>query len=255
MSATNFRARLQAGETLYTAWCLLSEPNCAELLARQDWDAIVIDCQHGFVDHLDMLRMVTAIHGTGTSALVRTTPHDEGIIGKALDAGVQGVIAPMINNADDARWFALQANYPPVGERSWGPMRAMAVSGLDKQEFLSSANDRSIAWAMVETADAVDNLDDICATDGVDGLFVGPNDLSISLSNGSHVDPTRDEVKRALDVVLGAAQKHRVYPGIFANTPELAREFAALGFVFISGGSDTGMLAAGSASLLAQIKG
>ncbi len=255
MSATDFRQRLQAGETLYTAWCLLAEPNAAEMLGRQEWDAIVLDCQHGYIDHLDVLRMVTAVHGTDTSVLVRSIPNDEGIIGKALDAGVQGIIAPMINTVEDARWFAQASNYPPVGQRSWGPGRAMAMAGLGKQDFLHGANDLSVAWAMVETADALDNIDAICGVEGINGLFVGPNDLCVSLTNGEHVDPTRDEVKRALDVVLEAAARHGVFPGIFANTPELGREFASRGFVFISGGSDTGMLTSGSASLLSQLKG
>jgi 4-hydroxy-2-oxoheptanedioate aldolase len=252
--ATRFRARLDAGETLYAVWCMLAEPNLAEMLARQDWDVLVIDCQHGFIDHLDMARMMTAVHGTGTPALVRTVPGDEGLIGKALDLGAQGVIAPMINNAEDARWFASAANFPPVGERSWGPPRAMAIAGLDKASYLARANALSVSWAMVETAAALDNIDAICATDGIDGLFVGPNDLCVSLTGGAHVDPTHDAVKRALDTVLEAAARHNVYPGIFANTPELACEFAESGFRFISGGNDLGMAMASSTALLGQIR-
>lgn len=252
---SSFRARLEAGETVYTVWCMLSEPNCAEILARQGWDAVTIDCQHGFIDHLDMLRMVTAVHGAGKYALVRTSPGDEGMIGKALDAGVQGVIAPMINDADDARWLARTAKFPPLGERSWGPVRAMGTSGLDKAGYLAGANALSLAWAMVETGAALANIDEIAATPGIDGLFVGPNDLSVSLTGGAHVDPTRAEVDHALDRVLEAAHRHKVFPGIFANTAELARAFAARGFAFISGGHDVGMVTAGSAALLARIRG
>ncbi len=250
----SFRTRLLAGETLYTAWCLLADPNAAEIVARQGWDAVTIDCQHGFVDHLDMLRIIAAVQGAGTNVLVRTAPRDENLIGKALDAGVDGIIAPMINSPADSRWLSDLAKFPPVGERSWGPARALALSGLDKQSYLAQANTLSLAWAMVETAESLANLDAICSTDGIDGIFVGPNDLSVSLSRGATVDPSLPEVGNALDAVLERAEKHGVIPGIFANTPELARVFAARGFPFIAGGSDVGMLTGGSAQLLGAIK-
>jgi len=131
----------------------------------------------------------------------------------------------------------------------------MAVAGLGKADYLASANDIAMTWAMIETAQALDNLDDICTTPGIDGVFVGPNDLSVSLSKGAVVDPAIPEVRDALGQIVAAAERHGVYPGIFANTPELARSFAEMGFCFISGGSDMGMLTAGSAALLDAIRG
>jgi len=115
-----FRDSLEQPGARHAAWCVLSDPNSAEALARLGWDAIVIDCQHGFVDHLEMLRIVTAVQGTGCAVMVRTAPRDENLIGKALDVGVDGIIAPMINSREDAQWLADLANYPPVGQRSWG---------------------------------------------------------------------------------------------------------------------------------------
>jgi len=248
------RARLEAGDTLYTAWCLLPEPLTAEMLARQDWDCVTLDCQHGFIDYADMLAMVMAIQGAGKPALVRAPLGDEGFIGKALDAGADCIIAPMINTPEDARWFAEASNYPPIGQRSWGPMRAMDVAGLDKDAYLAKGNDLTLAWAMLETEEALSNIDTLFTTPGIDGVFVGPNDLCNSLTGGEYVDPGHEKVVQALELVLEKTREHKGFAAIYASTPEVARAYADQGFQFIALGSDAGFLRNAAASALAAAK-
>ena len=254
MTDATLRSRLEAGETLFTAWCLLPEPLTAEMLARQEWDCVTLDCQHGFIDYADMLAIVMAIQGVGKPALVRAPLGDEGFIGKALDAGADCIIAPMINTPADAVWFAEAANYPPVGQRSWGPMRAMDVTGLDKDAYLANGNDLTLAWAMLETKEALDNIDLLFTTPGIDGVFVGPNDLCNSLTGGEHVDPGHEKVVEALDLIIEKTREHNGYAAIYASTPDVARAYAAQGFQLIALGSDASFLRNGAAEALAAAK-
>jgi len=226
----------------------------AEMIAAQDWDCVLIDCQHGLIGYADMVAMVMAVQGQGKPALVRPPLNDEGFIGKALDAGADAIMCPMINSADDALWLAKAGNYPPVGARSWGPVRAQARFGLDKQAYHAAGNDLTEIWAMVETAHGLDDIDSLFATPGIDGVFIGPNDLSNSLTGGAHVDPGHPLVRDALARVLEKAQSHNSFAGIYANNVELARDFAAQGFRFIAMGSDAGFLKAGSAEMLNAAK-
>lgn len=255
MPSKTLRQLLGSGDVVYCAFCLLPQPMGAEMIAAQDWDCVLIDCQHGLIDYADMLAMLVAVQGQGKPAIVRPPLNDEGFIGKALDAGADGIMCPMINSADDARWLADAANYPPVGSRSWGPVRAQARFGLDSRAFHSAGNDLTEIWAMVETRESLDTIDHLFTTPGIDGVFIGPNDLSNSLTGGAHVDPGHPLVKEALTLVLEKSAQHNSFAGIYANTVELARCFVEQGFRFIAMGSDAGFLKAGSAEMLRAVKG
>ena len=133
---------------------------------------------------------------------------------RALDFGAEGIIAPMINTAADARAFAAAAKYPPVGERSWGPHRVTSLAGLaDQSVYLREANDNVITLAMIETRTALGNLDAIVDTPGIDGLFLGPSDLSIALSDGKSLDPLSKDVERELDRIVAACRQGRQNAG------------------------------------------
>lgn len=255
MTVPTLRDLLSSDGVVYCAWCVLPQPMGAEMLARQGWDCVLIDGQHGFIDYADMLAMVVAVQGAGKPALVRPPLSDEGFIGKALDAGADGIVCPMINSGRDAGWLARAGNYPPVGARSWGPLRAVDRFGIGKDGFHEQGNALTEIWAMVETQDALDNLEDILAPDGINGVFVGPNDLSNSLTSGGELDPGHPRILQALETVLAAAGNHGKFAGVYANTVEFARIYADLGFRFIAVGSDASFLKKASLETLKAVRG
>jgi len=162
-----------------------------------------------------------------------------------LDFGAEGVIAPMINNVDDAHRFAAAAKYPPLGERSSGPLRALMLRKMDIGDYVAQANDNVITLAMIETREALRNLDAILAVPGIDAVFVGPSDLSLALSDGATLDPHSREVDAAVSDIGAAATKAGKIAGAYTANAERANELAARGFRFLAVASDTGFVRAG----------
>jgi 4-hydroxy-2-oxoheptanedioate aldolase len=248
--------RLRAGETVFSGWCSLPYPLVAETLGREGFAAVTIEGQHGLWDVASMLTGIAAVRQGGAAPVVRVPVGDFALASRVLDFGAEGLIAPMINTAADARAFAASAKYPPVGERSWGPHRVTALAGLpDQSVYLREANDHVITLAMIETRTALDNLDAIIETPGIDGLFLGPSDLSIALSDGKSLDPTGEEVDRALDRMVAAAQKTGKIPGAFCHTAERAAALDKRGVRFLAVMSDIAMLRAGIAAAMKVLKG
>lgn len=247
-----FRTRLEAGETILAGWVSTASARVAEAMVASDWEAIVVDMQHGIIGYHPMVEMVQAVTRANLPAVVRVPLDDEGEIGRALDAGAAGIICPMVNSGRDAGWLAQAAKYPPVGVRSWSPVPAMAVMGLDKDTYLHGANAETLTWAMIETGPAVNALDAVLSIEGIDGVFVGPNDLCVSLTGGKKVDPAEPAVLEAVEKIAQKTQAHRRFAGIYANTPELARRYAEMGYRFIAVGNDRLCLVQGSRMLLEQ---
>ena len=248
--------RLKAGETVFTGWCPLPYPIVAETIAREGFVAVTVDQQHGLWDTAATLTGIAAIRQGGAAPLVRIPFGDFSTASRALDFGAEGIIAPMINTAEDARAFVAVTKYPPVGERSWGPQRAMTLAGMsDMKAYLREANALTVTFAMIETQTAIDNLDAIAATEGIDALFVGPSDLSIALTDGSEVEPHSALVERELDRVVAAARKHNKIPGLYCANAERALFAAKRGFRFLAVGSDLAFLRAGAAAQLKALKG
>lgn len=252
----SFPDLLKAGTPLLTAWCGLPDPSVPGLLAREEFDAVVMDMQHGSIDFAAALQAVPLIAAAGKPALVRVPVGDFASASRFLDAGVSGVIAPMINTIEDARLFASFMKFPPVGQRSWGAYGALSLSGLDASDYLRRANDLTVSFAMVETREALAILDEILGVPGIDGVFIGPSDLSIALSGGKGVDPASHEVEQALDHVLARVRAAGKIAGIYAPSGARAGELARKGFNMVSIGSDIAMLRAGAqASLAAAQRG
>jgi len=222
MAGPTFKAALTAGEVILSSWLTIPSAIVADLLAGDGWKTVVVDMQHGLVGYRDMVAAVAAVKRAGAAAVVRVPVRDDGMIGRALDAGAEGVICPMINSGQEASWLVKNAKYPPIGQRSWAPMQALNLLGMDKADYLTRANDLVVNMAMVETRLGLNNIDSICSTPGIDMIFVGPNDLSVSLSEGQRVDPADPEVEKGLRLVLRKCEAHSVFPGIFANSVELA---------------------------------
>jgi 4-hydroxy-2-oxoheptanedioate aldolase len=248
--------RLRAGETVFSGWCSLPYPLVAETIGREGFAAVTIEGQHGLWDVGAMLTGIAAVRQGGAAPLVRVPVGDFALVSRVLDFGAEGIIAPMINTAADARAFAASAKYPPVGERSWGPHRVTALAGLaDQSVYLREANDHVVTLAMIETRTALENLEAILGTAGIDGLFLGPSDLSIALSSGKSLDPLSKEVERELDRMVAAAQKAGKIPGAFCHTAERAAALAKRGVQFLAVMSDIAMLRGGAAAALKVLKG
>jgi 4-hydroxy-2-oxoheptanedioate aldolase len=251
----SFARRLKAGETVFTGWCPLPYPIVAETIAREGFSTVTIDQQHGLWDTAATLTGIAAIRQGGAAPIVRIPVGSFSTASRVLDFGAEGVIAPMINTVEDALAFVAVTKYPPVGERSWGPHRAMTLGNVpDMKTYLREANDLVVAIAMIETRTALANLDAIAATEGIDALFVGPSDLSIALTDGAEVEPHSAIVERELDRVVAAAHKAHKVPGLYCANAERALFAAKRGFRFLAVGSDLGFLRAGTAAHVKVLK-
>jgi 4-hydroxy-2-oxoheptanedioate aldolase len=247
--------RLRAGETVFAGWCSLPYPLVAETIGREGFVAVTLEAQHGLWDISALLTGVAAVRQGGAAALVRVPVADFAMVSRVLDFGAEGIIAPMINSAADARAFVAAAKYPPVGERSWGPHRATTLAGIaDQSVYLREANDHVVTLAMIETRTALDNLDAIAQTPGIDGLFLGPSDLSIALSGGKTLDPVSKDVERELDRMIASAERAGKIAGAFCHTAERAVALAKRGARFLAVMSDIAMLRAGAAAALKVLK-
>ena len=233
----------------------MASPLAAETLGRDGFPAVVLDVQHGLWDTASLIAGIGALHHSGAAPVVRVPLNDFAYVSRALDFGAEAIIAPMINSASDARAFAAVAKYPPLGERSWGPQRAMALQGRTvSTEYLREANAGTLTLAMIETPTALNDVDNIAATDGIDALFIGPYDLSTSLSGGTAQDVTAPEVERAIDQICAAAVKAGKIPGIYCRDAERALAMAKRGFKFITIGNDHGFLRDGIAAQMKVLK-
>ncbi len=247
--------RLHAGETVLSGWCGLPYPIVAETIGRDGFPAVTLDGQHGLWDINAILTTIAAIRQGGAAPMVRVPVGDFATVSRVLDFGAEGIIAPMINTPADARALAAAAKYPPIGERSWGPHRATTLAGLaDQSVYLREANDHVIALAMIETRTALKNLDAIVDTPGVDGIFLGPSDLSIALSDGREVNPMSTAVDHEIDRIIAAAHKAKKIPGAYCHTVDRAVAFGKRGFKFLAIMSDLAFLRAGTAAAMKALK-
>jgi 4-hydroxy-2-oxoheptanedioate aldolase len=255
VAAFSLASRLRAGDTVYSAWCTLASPPAAETIAREGFAAVVLDAQHGLWDTASLIAGIGAVHHGGAAPLVRVPLEDFALVSRALDCGAEAIIAPMINSQADAQKFASVAKFPPVGERSWGPQRAIALQGRTvTTDYLREANTGTLTLAMIETPKALGNVDAIAATPGIDALFIGPYDLSTALSGGKAQDVQAPEVERAIDQICAAAVKAKKIPGIYCSDAKRALAMAKRGFKFITIGSDLGIMREGAAGILRALK-
>ncbi|HEY2424328.1 MAG TPA: aldolase/citrate lyase family protein [Pseudolabrys sp.] len=255
MPAFALARRLRAGETVYGAWCMIGSPVVAETIAREGFAAVVLDAQHGLWDVSSLVAGAGAVNHAGAAPMVRVPLNDFAMVSRALDFGAEAIIAPMINDADDAGRLAAAAKYPPVGERSWGPIRAMPLQGYSAPvDYLREANSGTLAFAMIETAAALANVEAIAATPGIDALFVGPYDLATALSSGKAQDVQAPAVEQAIDRICTAAKTAGKIPGIYCRDAESAVAMAKRGFRFVVAGNDLTTLRGATVAQLKALK-
>jgi len=248
-------SRLRAGETVLSAWSSLPEPLTVEILAHTAFDAVTLDMQHGGHDEASVLRSVGLVLNAGKPPVVRIPVGRFDMASRALDFGAQAVIAPMINSAEDARKFAASMKYPPAGERSWGVFRANADYGTPgSNDYLTTANQDTLAFAMIETRDAYDALDAILDVRGIDGVFVGPADFSIAWSNGREANPNSDAIVEPISNIARKAAAAGKIAGIYSPSPEFARRYIPLGFRFVTVSNEGGYLRLAAQKLVDAVR-
>jgi 4-hydroxy-2-oxoheptanedioate aldolase len=195
--------------------------------------------------------MLQAISTTDTVPVVRVPWLDPAALMKTLDAGAYGVICPMINTREEAQRLVAYTHYAPRGTRSFGPVRALLYGGAD---YPQQANDTIVTFAMIETAQALDNLDDILSVEGLDAVYIGPSDLSLALGCRPVFDDVDPPVAQAIDHILARAKAHGLVAGIHNGTAEGALARVAKGFQFVTVSSDARLIAAGAQQVLAKMR-
>jgi 4-hydroxy-2-oxoheptanedioate aldolase len=251
MRENRLRSLWKADRAALNGWLAIPNGFSAETMAHQGWDTLTIDLQHGVVDYQAMVTMLQAISTTPTVPVVRVPWLEPGILMKTLDAGAYGVICPMVNTREDAQKLVAYTHYAPRGTRSFGPVRALLYGGAD---YPQHANDTIVAFAMIETAQALDNLDAILSVEGLDAVYIGPSDLSLALGCRPTFDDVDPPVAQAIDHILARAKAHGVVAGIHNGTPEAAQARIAKGFRFVTVSSDARLMAAGAQQVVAKMR-
>ena len=251
MRENKIRTIWKAGGAVVNGWLAIPTSYSAEVMAHQGWDSLTVDLQHGVIDYQSAVAMFTAISTTPTVPIARVPWLDPGIIMKVLDAGAYGVICPMINSGEDAETFVQAARYAPLGSRSFGPIRALLYAGPDYPKF---ANETVVTMAQIETVKALDNLDAIMSVKGLDAVYIGPADLSISLGCAPTFDDVEKPVAEAIDLVLAKAKEHGIVACIHNGTVEAALKRVAKGFQLVTIGSDARLMAAGAEQVTSRMR-
>lgn len=236
------------GRPTINGWLSIGNPFTAEIMAAQGYDSLTIDLQHGALDYSALLPMFQAMRASGVVPLARVPWLEPGIVMKALDAGAFGVICPMVNTAAQAAEFVSCLRYPPLGLRSFGPTRASFSAG---DNYAAEANDEILGFAMIETATAMENLDAIAATPGLDGIYVGPADLTLSLAKGRLApgfDREEPEMIDALQTILAACRRHGIRAALHCGTPGYAARAIGWGFDMTTVSGDSRLLAAAASA-------
>jgi 4-hydroxy-2-oxoheptanedioate aldolase len=230
---TTLRERWAEDGPTFGAWLVVPGLVGAEAVARLGFDFVCADLQHGAVGEEAVLPVIQAVALGGSRPIVRVRWNEPGAIGRALDAGAEGVVVPMVNSPAEAEAVVRAVRYPPLGVRSFGPFAA----SLRRERYAGTANDVLATIPMIETADALRRLDDILSVDGVDAVYVGPADLSLSLGLPPGNNDDRTEFSEALAAIAAACRRHGVVPGIHASGA-LAGRRVEQGFRMITVSSD-----------------
>lgn len=251
MTPNRLRELWAADRTAVNGWLAVPSSFSAEVMAVQGWDTLTIDLQHGLIDAQSMLPMLQAIHASPAMAVVRVPWLEPSVIMKTLDSGALGLICPMVSTREEAQRLVSYCRYAPQGGRSFGPIRAGLVHGVD---YATRANQNIVVFAMIETAQALDNLDAILSVEGLDAIYIGPSDLSLALGCKPVFDDVDPPVAQAIDHILSRAQAHGVKAGVHNGRPDVALARSAKGFRFVTVSSDARIMAAGSQQILGAMR-
>lgn len=227
---------------LLNGWLVLGSPAVAEVMARQPWDSLTIDMQHGLADFETTVQMLRAMQGKAElTPMVRVPWNDAGIIMRVLDAGAYGVICPMVNTRAQCEQFVAACRYAPQGSRSFGPTRAPLFAGAD---YWKHANHTVLTWVMIETREAVGNLDEILAVAGLDGVYIGPSDLALTLGLDPVADLDHPDLLAAIETIRSKAEAAGKFSVMHCSPIDYAERMAGRGFFSLRTVSNDGRLLA-----------
>jgi len=242
------------GGCALNGWLSIANSFSAEIMADQGYDSIGIDLQHGIVDYEAAVGMLQAMRASGVVPLVRVPWLDPAHIMKALDAGAYGVICPMINSRAEAEQLVSYMRYPPHGVRSYGPSRALFSAGAN---YRNEADGEVVCFAMIETAEAFDNLEEIISTPGLDGVYIGPADLTLGLTGDKYqpgFDREEPEMVQAIDRILKASHQAGIKAALHCGSPTYAARAAKWGFDLVTVSNDVRLLAGAAAASVASFR-
>ncbi|AZO07960.1 2,4-dihydroxyhept-2-ene-1,7-dioic acid aldolase [Mesorhizobium sp. M3A.F.Ca.ET.080.04.2.1] len=242
------------GKPTINGWCSIGNSFVAEIMANQGYDSVTIDAQHGALDYSHILSMLQAMLASGTVPMVRVPWMEPGIIMKALDAGAYGIICPMVSTAAQAAEFVSYMRYPPLGQRSYGPTRVSFSAGSN---YASEANDEILAFAMIETAQGMAELKEIATTPGLDGIYVGPADLTLGLTKGrlpAGFDREEPEIIVALQEIASVCRASGIRAGLHCATPEYAQRAVGWGFDMTTVASDVRLLSSSAGASVSKFR-
>ncbi len=251
MRPNGLAAKIETGETAVNAWLSSGSGLAAEVLSYAGFDSVTVDAQHGMFGRETVVALLQAVSAGPATPLVRPSSSNAAEIGWLLDAGAYGIIAPSIDTVEMAAELVAACLYPPRGRRSFGASRGLLYGGSD---YVAEMADVIMPWAMVESRSAVEQLDEIMATPGLYGVYLGPNDLALDLglTPGGGIG---DEVAEIAHRIVAVAQQHGVRTGLFCANGAEAAQWATAGFDLVTPGNDMSYLRAAAAERIAAVRG
>jgi 4-hydroxy-2-oxoheptanedioate aldolase len=250
--ANKLRQIWEGGKAAVNGWLAIPSGFSAEVIAQCGFDTVTVDLQHGVQDYLSMVQCFQAMQAHPVMPMVRVPWNEPGIVGKVLDAGAMGVICPMVNNRREAEALVQYAKYPPVGTRSNGPIRA-AMYG-EATSYQATANEETLVIPMIETREAIENMEDILSVSGVAGVYVGPSDLGFSYGLVPKLDREEPEILAIYEKLLREAGKRRIFCGIHCGSAAYAARAIKMGFRLTSLMNDSGLMAMAANAAIAQVR-
>jgi 4-hydroxy-2-oxoheptanedioate aldolase len=250
MKKNALKKKIADGVQAVGGWVAIPNAYSTEVYAAQGWDSVTIDMQHGASDINDVVPLLQAI-GNDVTPIVRVPWNDPAHIMRVLDAGAMGIICPMINTKAEAEALVRSSRYPPMGERSFGPFRASQYGA----DYWQHANDEILVFAMIETRQAVSNLADILSVKGINGVYVGPSDLSLSLGKPPTLDPSDKIVLEAMDIIVKTTRQWGHIAGVHTDGASTARKRFAEGYQMCTILNDVRLLAVAAANAIRDVRG
>jgi len=252
MRKNKLRQIVKDGGKIINGWCAIPNSYSAEVYSHCGWDSVTIDLQHGPIDFQAAVGMLQAISTTDAVPMCRVPWNDAAIIMKLLDAGSYGLICPMINTKAEAEQFVSFGRYPPIGTRSMGPNRAVQYGGAD---YWQGANDEVLLFAMIETRAGLANLEEILSVKGLDGVYVGPSDLSMAMGKPPTLDPSDGEVIAAIEQIARVTRSKGMIAGVHTDGPGTAKKRFEQGYQLTTLMNDARVLAVAAANIIKETRG
>lgn len=242
----------QEGKAVVNGWLAIPSGFSAEVMAKAGWDSLTVDMQHGVQDYQSMVACYQGMQAREVTPLVRVPWNEPGIIGKCLDGGAMGVICPMINTRAQAEAFVAACRYPPLGTRSNGPIRAGVYGEVGG--YVKTANSEVLCMPMIETQEALNNLEAILDVPGINGIYVGPSDLGFSLGLEPRQDREEPQILKIYERLIKECGKRGIAPGLHNLTPAYAARMIGMGFRFVTLANDSGLLLRAAQAAVAAVR-